>query len=52
MELEEALACWLRKQIQRMAKQEANANPPESTDHEAELRSCQKLENSRQRAAA
>jgi hypothetical protein len=27
MELEEALACWLRKQIERMRKQEAHANP-------------------------
>ena len=26
MELEEALACWLRKQIQRMATQATNAN--------------------------
>ena len=51
MELEEALACWLRKQIERMRKQQANANPPGSPDHEAELRSCQKLENSGQRAA-
>ena len=52
MELEEALACWLRKQIERMTKQEAHANPPGSSDHEAESRSCQKLENSGQRAAA
>jgi hypothetical protein len=52
MELEEALACWLRKQIERMTKQEARANPPGSPDHEAESRSCQKLENSGQRAAA
>jgi hypothetical protein len=52
MELEEALACWLRKQIERMTKQEAHANPPGSPDHEEELRSCQKLENSGQRAAA
>jgi hypothetical protein len=51
MELEEALACWLRKQIERMAKQEAHANPPGSLDHEVELRSCQKLENSGQAAA-
>jgi hypothetical protein len=56
IELEEALACWLRKQIQRVtkqeAKQQANANPPESPDHEAELRSCKKPENSGQRSAA
>lgn len=52
MELEEALACWLRKQIERMTKQAAHANPPGSPDHVAELRSCQKLENSGQRAAA
>jgi hypothetical protein len=52
MELEEALACWLRKQIERMTKQEECANPPGSPGHEAELRSCQKLENSGQRAAA
>jgi hypothetical protein len=52
MELEEALARWLRKQIERMKKQEAHANPPGSPDREEELRSCQKLENSGQRAAA
>ena len=52
MELEEALGCWLRKQIERMTKQEANPNPPGSPDHEAELRSCQKRENSGQPAAA
>ena len=52
MELEEALACWLRKQIERMTKQKAHANPPGSPDHDAELRSCQELENSGQRAAA
>ena len=52
MELEEALACWLRKQIGRMTKQEAQANSPGSPDHEAEVRSCQKLEKSEQRAAA
>lgn len=52
MELEEALACWLRKQIERMTKQEAKANPPGSPNHEAELRSCQKPENSGQWAAA
>jgi hypothetical protein len=28
MELEEALACWLRQQIQRMAIQPTNANAP------------------------
>jgi len=50
MELEEALACWLRKQIERMTKQQAHA--PGSPDHEAELRSRQKPENSVQRAAA
>jgi len=38
MELEEALACWLRKQIERMTKQEVHANLPGSPDHEAELR--------------
>ncbi len=26
LELEEALACWLRKQIERMTKQQTNAN--------------------------
>jgi hypothetical protein len=52
MELEEALACWLRKQIGQMTKQQANANPPGTVDHAAELRSCQKLENSGRQAAA
>jgi hypothetical protein len=52
MELEESLACWLRKQIERMTKEQANTNPPGGPDHEAELRSCKKLEDSRQRAAA
>ncbi len=41
MELEEALACWLRKQIERMTRQQERPNPPGSPDHEAELRSCQ-----------
>jgi hypothetical protein len=40
MELEEALACWLRKQIDRITKQQANANLPGAPGHEAELRSC------------
>ena len=52
MELEEALACWLRKQIERMRKQEAHANPPGAADHDGELRSCQKLETSGQQEAA
>jgi hypothetical protein len=48
MELEEALACWLRKQIERMTKPQANSSTPGAPDHQAELRSCQKLENSGQ----
>ena len=51
MELEEALACWLRKQIERMTKPQANSSTPGAPDHQAELRSCQKLENSGQQAA-
>jgi hypothetical protein len=45
MELEEALACWLRKQIERMTKQQANANPGGVPDHEAEMRSSRQPEN-------
>jgi hypothetical protein len=52
MELEEALACWLRKQIERMTKQQERPNPPGVPDHEAELRSCQKPEDSGRQAAA
>jgi hypothetical protein len=52
MELEEALACWLRKQIERMTKRQARTNPLGSADLEAESRRSQKLENSGQRAAA
>jgi hypothetical protein len=52
MELEEALACWLRKQIERITKQQANANLPGAQDHEAELRSCHEIENSGQQVAA
>jgi hypothetical protein len=40
IELEEALACWLRKQIQRMAMQPTNANGPPGahrTDEPAKL---------------
>jgi hypothetical protein len=48
MELEEALGCWLRKQIERMTKPQANSSTPGAPDHQAELRSCQKLENSGQ----
>jgi hypothetical protein len=51
MELEEALA-WLRKQIQRMRKQEAQAEPTGAPDHNVELRSCQKLETSGEQEAA
>ena len=36
MELEEALACWLRKQIQRMAIQPTNANGPAAAHRTAE----------------
>jgi hypothetical protein len=50
MELEDALACWLRRQIDQMTKQEENANPLEVQDRG--LRSCQKHENSGQHAAA
>jgi len=42
MELEEALACWLRKQIQRMAKQQTNANTKERRPPPCE---AAKLEN-------
>jgi hypothetical protein len=50
MELEGALACWLRKQIERMTKEQAN--PPGAPDQEAELQSDNKLENSGEQAAA
>lgn len=36
MELEEALACWLRKQIERMTKQQTEANGPATGDGEDE----------------
>jgi hypothetical protein len=36
MELEGALACWLRKQIERMAKHRRDANGPGTRDREAE----------------
>jgi hypothetical protein len=49
MELEEALACWLRKQIEQMTRQQANANPLEVQDRGAGLRSCQ-TRDSRQHA--
>jgi hypothetical protein len=52
MELEVALACWLRKQIGRLKKQEAHANPPRSSDNEADSQSCQNFEKSGQRKAA
>jgi len=32
MELEGALACWLRKRIERMTKQQTNANEPGAAD--------------------
>jgi hypothetical protein len=36
MELEEALACWLRKHIQRMTKEQTYANEPRAGDREDE----------------
>ncbi len=36
IELEEALACWLRKQIERMTKQQTNANGAGQGDREDE----------------
>jgi hypothetical protein len=52
MELEEALACWLRKQIERISKQQANANPAGPPDDEAGIRSSRKPENPGQQSAA
>ena len=37
MELEEALACWLHKQIERMPKAQTNANRRGKADQEDEL---------------
>jgi hypothetical protein len=34
MELEEALACWLRKQIERMVKPHTVSDPPETADRQ------------------
>ena len=37
IELEEALACWLRKQIEQMAKRKANANAPASEARKSQI---------------
>ena len=46
MELEEALACWLHRQIELMPRAQTNANRPRAADQEDERRRWRRLENS------